>query len=44
MYFVCMHVCVQHVCLELEEVRKGASDSLGLEFQVVLSCHVDAGN
>ena len=38
-----MHVCVLCACLVSVEARR-ASDPLGLELQMVVSCHVSVGS
>ena len=42
---VCLHVCqVHHVCTVSVEMRKKrVSESLGLELETVVSCHVGVG-
>lgn len=43
--FACIFVCVLHVCLvPPTQGYKRVSDSLELELQMTVSCHVDARN
>ena len=48
-YFLCVQVFCLHVCLcnmcdaGPAEDKRGIPDALGLELQVVVSCHVGAG-
>ena len=43
--FVCIYVCIPHVCVEPAcGVQRGELDPLELELQMVVSCHVGAGN
>ena len=50
MCFVCMHICVPHVCLCATHMagslggQKRALDPLELELQMVVSSQVGAGN
>jgi hypothetical protein len=41
--FVCMYVCVPHVCLVPIETRRVCLIPLELELQMVMSCHVGSG-
>jgi hypothetical protein len=41
--FACMLVCGPHVCSTCGDQKRG-SDLLELELQMVVSCHVVAGN
>jgi hypothetical protein len=43
--FACMYVCIYGICEPgTHEGLKRASDLLQLELQVVVGCHVGAGN
>ena len=44
MYMSVLPACIYAVCACLVPVQKKASDSLKLEFQMVVSLHVGAGN
>lgn len=41
-YFACMYV--HHMCAMPTEARRGGLDTLGLELQMVVSCHMGARN
>ena len=43
--FACKNVCEPHVCLVTEETRRRCQVPWNCSYiQVVVSCHVDAGN
>lgn len=42
-FFSCVYICVQHVCSACGDQRR-ASDPLNLELQILVICHVGAGD
>lgn len=42
-YFACMNIHAPHVCMP-HVGQKMVSETLALEFQRVVGCHVDTGN